>query len=162
MAASGQRQRPKWTDVVTACATFVGGVALFFAAYQYYVSRQQWKIDIAIRAVFDGGTEIPYITQYCLLAGNDLEADGLKRVHNRERVPFASDAVAVSIGKCLADLKRKDRDEVYEQDNGRPIALTPRGAALLAQRINHALDKDEFIANLINQDVADKNILLQE
>jgi hypothetical protein len=28
--------------------------------------------------------------------------------------------------------------------------------------MNHALDKDEFISNLINNGIADKNLLLQE
>jgi hypothetical protein len=162
MPTSRDRVRPKWTDVVTAFSTIVGGGALFFAAYQYYDSRQQAKIDVAIRVIADQGPELPYIPQHCLSAGNDLEVAGLKKLHNRERVPFASDAQAISVGKCLADLEKKDREEVYDSDNGKPIALTPKGAALLAQRLNHALDKDEFISNLIINRIGDKNLLLKE
>ena len=162
MTANKNRERPKWTDVVTAFSTIVGGGALLFAAYQYYDSRQQAKIDVAIRMIADPAPEIPYITQHCLSAGNDLEVSGLKKVHNRERVPFTSDAQTISVGKCLADLEKKDREEVYDSDNGRPIALTPKGAALLAQRMNHALDKDEFISNLINNRIADRDLLLGE
>jgi hypothetical protein len=162
MTASRDRERPKWTDVVTAFSTIVGGGALFFAAYQYYDSRQQAKIDVAIRVIADQGPEIPYIPQHCLSAGNDLKVSGLTKLHNREHVPFASDAQAISVGKCLADLGKADREEVYDTDNGRPIALTPKGAALLAQRLNHALDKDEFISNLIIKQIGDKDLLLKE
>jgi hypothetical protein len=95
MPASKNRERPKWTNVVTAFSTIVGGGALLFAAYQYYDSRQQAKIDIAIRVISDQGPEIPYITQHCLSAGNDLEASSLKKLHNRERVPFTSEAQAI-------------------------------------------------------------------
>jgi hypothetical protein len=33
---------------------------------------------------------------------------------------------------------------------------------LLAQRLNHALDKDEFISNLIIKQIGDKDLLLKE
>jgi hypothetical protein len=162
MAATEDRDRPKWTDKVTAYSTIVGGAALAFAAYQYYESLQQARIDIAIRAIADSGPEITYITQFCLEAGNNLGLDGLTKLHNRESVPFTSDAETISVGKCLADLKNKDRDEVFEVKNGNRVALTPRGAAVLAQRMNHALDKDEFISNLINKQIADKDLLMDE
>lgn len=160
MAATEILERPKWTDVVTALSTVVGGCALLFAAYQYYDSLQKAKIDIAIRVIADTGPEITYIPQYCLSAGNDLgDDDGLEKLHKREPVAFTSDAQATSVGKCLADLRGKDRAEIYEFNNDKPTGLTPRGAALVAQRMNHALDKDEFISNLVNNGIADRSLL---
>jgi hypothetical protein len=156
------QERPKWTDVVTAFSTIVGAFALFFAAYQYYDSRQQAKIDVAIRVIADQGPDLSYIPQHCLSAGKDLKVEGLQKLHNRERVPFTSEDQATSIKKCLADLEKKDREEIYDLDNGKPIALTPKGAALLAQRLNHALDQDEFISNLIMSRIGDKKLLLKE
>ena len=162
MAASKDRERPKWTDVVTAFSTIVGGGALFFAAYQYYDSRQQAKIDVAIRVIADQGPEIPYIPQHCLSAGNDLKVEGLKKLHDRERVPFTSvEQDILPKGVSLTSTGRIVRRYIFS-DNGRPIALTPKGAALLAQRLNYALDKDEFISNLIMNRIGDKNLLLKE
>ena len=176
MAATEISERPKWTEIATALSTVVGGLALLFAAYQYNASIQQAKIDIAIRVIANSGPEIPYIPQYCLSAGIALAGDdpkinnppninappkinNLKKLHDREQLTFTSDAEAISIGKCLADLKKRDREEIYVFDNGKPSGLTPRGAALVAQRMNHALDKDEFIANLVNNGIADPKLL---
>jgi hypothetical protein len=113
MATSRDQGRPKWTDVITALSTIVGALALFFAAYQYYDSRQQAKVDVAIRMIADQEPEIPYIPQHCLSAGKELDVEGLTKLHNRERVPFTSEKQAISVEKCLADLEKKDREEVY-------------------------------------------------
>src|ERR1700730_868114 len=123
MTASRDRERPKWTDVVTAFSTIVGGGALFFATYQYYDSRQQAKIDVAIRVIADQGPEIPYIPQHCLSAGNDLKVSGLTKLHNREHVPFASDAQAISVGKVSLTSERQIARRYMTPTTADPLRL---------------------------------------
>jgi hypothetical protein len=71
---------------------------------------------------------------------------------------------ATAVAQCFADFDENQKSSAYEKsaDNGVMQILTPRGSALLAQRVNYALDKDSLVASLINNSVADRRLLIDQ
>jgi len=88
----------------------------------------------------------------------------LKAVHDRQEVKLSA-SQADALRQCFADLDDEQQGKVYrdakDEENQTGLALTAKGSALFAQRINYALDKDELVSNLINENIADKKLLVR-
>jgi hypothetical protein len=146
-----------WGSVGSAVSAIVAVSALLFGLWQFDHVQEQWKRDMASRAIFQGNWDQPFIARHCLRAVLELPDQQLVAVHDRQDVKLAPDQ-AEWVRRCFADLDAAAQKAVYRGNN----TLSSKGAATLAQRANHSLDKDELIANFILQGMGDETLLLQQ
>jgi hypothetical protein len=81
--------------------------------------------------------------------------DKIKLLHDRKSITL-SDEQTSEIEKCFADLDLV-KDKLIEYSSK---SLTPKGSALLAERVNYSLDRDQMVAFLINANVIEKRFTI--
>lgn len=146
-----------WGAVGSGISGLVAVATLFIALSQFNKAQDRWIRDTAIKTIFEGKQDQPYISYHCLSALAGLHDDQLLALHNREVVKLEPDQ-AEWVRRCFADFDSGTQSTMYSGDG----ALSPRGSALLAYRVNRALDKDDLVANFIIQGIGDETLLLSQ
>jgi hypothetical protein len=149
--------------VVSAFGTVIAIIALIGAAIQFYILRDHWRKELTINLILKAEQDLSYTHRHCAFAANSLDEDGVETVYNRQKMNLTANQVE-AINKCFADLTDKELDDVYEYDgpksNGN-VKLKSKGSALLAARLNHYLNYDDFITSFLKYDLADNDMLLR-
>jgi hypothetical protein len=149
-----------WGAVFSGGGAVVSALALIIGLIQFNILETRWRKDTAIRAI-EGESVRPFTSKHCLGAFAKLTQDQVTSVHDRRRVVLKNGQPGL-VAQCFSDLDDKELSSLYEKNSPEEVVLSPRGSSNLAQRVNAALDKDVFLASLINNNVADRKLLLDQ
>jgi hypothetical protein len=149
-----------WSAVGATITLAVGVLGLLLAVWQFRHTLEQERWDTAMKAVLDENWEgRPYTSRVCLGGLPEFQSETLVNLHNRKAANLKENE-AEWVRRCFADLDPDEKKLLYDpKDEPR---LSAKGTALLAQRVNAVLDKDEFVANLIMLGRGDEPLLLKE
>jgi hypothetical protein len=117
---------------------------------------------VTIRAIGDESLDKPFISRHCLQAVNSLDDPQLQLLSQRKPVELTEINTEL-VRRCFADHDDIEQEKFFRKLNDSDRAmLLPKGAALLAQRVNYTLVKDGLIASLLKYRIANKALVTSE
>jgi hypothetical protein len=157
-----RERRYEWMRAYGPASSGLGGIITAIAFF--WVILGQFEKNTAVQALLEmnRGPQ-PFISLHCLTALDTFDDDQLLQLHKRERI-LITDNQTVWISRCFADKEADESRFIVKANNAdkNETRLTRMGAALLAERANQVVDKDQIVALLRVEGVMYRRLIFPE
>jgi hypothetical protein len=146
------------TAWITAFATFVAALSFAGGVVEFLQGQTRSRYDAALQLLANLEQRRPLNSPICRRLTIMLDDPRFKQLLNREQIDLSTDEQKRQAKACFSDQKQEELDTLFTKTG----ELKPRGAAILAERVNLILETDEDIAQAINASIAHRELLRDE
>ena len=142
-----------WSDAIVAS---VAVLALVIAWSTYISGVTESNDKFAADTILEWTRSQPINFRLCRHFITGLAKKDIAIIANRKDLPLSTDAAREDFMACFSDLSEQDIPQIFDKPSN---SVKPKGASMLAERINQTLNADNLVATFLVHDIGNQDLL---